>query len=183
MPASPVYAEVFKLNNAPAQTVARSGSARAATLHARVVRDGQRKYRLAGQPFTAGDELLSAPAEEFVRQVCRNLLGRIETADEMAAWLPLLNGKEKRQAFLRDIEQSDECRLLNKYAVYDLRNDPLELKPADPRTRPEQWDEYRRQVAVMQEIDACARAGEPLLTNEADEQIILKRLQDLGYVE
>jgi hypothetical protein len=80
------------------------------------------------------------------------------------------------------IEDSDEWRLLDKHATYDLRRDPLEerpLAPHDSATR----DDFARQLAIMAEIDAAQRAGAPLLTNQADEQLILKRLQDLGYVE
>lgn len=183
LPTRPAYAEVSKLNNDPTSAVAQSGGARVSTLHARVLRYEQCKYRLAGQPFMVSGELLSAAADDFVRQVCRNLLGRIEKPDDVAAWQPMLESTQKRQTLLRSIEDSDECRLLDKHAVYDLRSDPLEIKPLDARSRPHVWDEYRQQAAVMQDIDACARPGEPLLTSQADEQIILKRLQDLGYVE
>lgn len=183
LPVRPAYAEVSKLNNDPTSAVAQSGGTRVTTLHARVLRHEKRKYRLAGQPFMVSEELLSAPADEFVRQVCRNLLGRIETPDDSVVWRPMLESPQKRQTLLRSIEESDECRLLAKYAMYDLLSDPLEIKPLDARSRPHLWDEYKQQVAIMQEIDACARPGEALLTSQADEQIILKRLQDLGYVE
>ena len=185
LPRRPAYAEVLKLNNDPTKPVAQSGGQRQATLHARVLRYPERKHRLAGQPTILGAILEQEP-EDIVKLICRHLLGRIETADDAAAWLPIyrdasLPRRDKWAALMRAIADSDEYRLLNKYAVYDLRSDPLEVKPIAPQQAG--WDDYRAQVAIMQAIDQCARPGEPLLTNEADEQVILKRLQALGYVE
>lgn len=188
LPPRAAYAEVTKLNNDPLQRVGRVGGERVAALHARVLRYPERKYRLAGQAGDPDAALLDGPADVVVREVCRRLLGRAETDDDRARLLPIvgdgtLPAERKLAALQAAIAATDEWRLLDKYAVYDLQRDPLETKPLDPRGRPTEWQEFQQQLAIMDAIDAGQRPGSSLLTNEADEQLILKRLQDLGYVE
>jgi arylsulfatase len=183
----PAYAEFWTLTHTPAAGDPTFHPDAASILRFRMLRQAQRKFMLAGQPFSLSD-LQGAPHDEVVRAVARRLLGRLEQEEDTAAWLPTLQKAgvtetERHKALLRYIESSAEYRQLHKYAIYDLGSDPLEVKPLDAHARPADWDIYQQQLAVMTAIDAYARPGEPLLTNEADEQVILKRLQDLGYVE
>ncbi len=188
LPARPAYAEVSKSSNDPSRPVGQTGSERAATIHARVLRYPQRKYRLAGEDCALDERIFDRPPDEAVRFICRSLLGRIETVDDAARLTSFLQdgrraGAQRLAALTEAIVASDEWRLLDKLAAYDLQRDPLETKPINPRSGDALWAEYRAQVGIMQAIAAAARPGAPLLSNEADEQVILKRLQDLGYVE
>ncbi len=183
----PAYAEFWTLTHTPAAGDPAFHPDVSSILRFRMVRYGQRKFFLAGQPF-AQSELQGMSQDGVVRAVARRLLGRLEQSDDAAAWLPILQNPalaetERHKALLRHIEGSFEYKQLHKYAIYDLSGDPLEVQPTDPRARPADWAAYQQQIDVMSAIDRCARPGEPLLTNEADEQVILKRLQDLGYVE
>ncbi len=188
LPLRPAYAEVTKLNNDAWRRVGRVGGERVAALHARVLRYPDRKIRLVGQAGDVRPDWLTGAPETVVRELCRRLLGRAERADDMARLLPILSdasmtAERKAAALQQAIADSDEWKLLDKYAVYDLQRDPLEVRPRDPRRRAADWQEYSRQLAIFHAIDAAQRPGDPLLTSEADEQLILKRLQDLGYVE
>jgi arylsulfatase A-like enzyme len=181
------YAEFWTLTHTPAAGDPTFHPDVSSILRFRMLRDPQRKFFLAGQPFAASD-LDGLAHTAVVEHIARRLLGRLEQPEDGAAWLPLLqNGtapeKDRRQTLLRLVENSYEYKHLHKHAVYNLHDDPLEVKPLDPRRSTAEWEVYRQQIDIMAAIDRGARAGEPLLTNEADEQIILKRLQDLGYVE
>ena len=188
LPEQPAYAEVSTLNNDPNKPVGQAAGGREATLRFRLLRHARRKYHLAGQLFSLDDIPAGAAPAEVIRLLCRDLLGRIERQEDVATWLPILQDSSvpdqaRRRMLLALIERSDEYRFLVKYAIYDLEHDPLEVKPIDPRRRASDWEAYRKQVQIMLDIDQQARPGEPLLTNEADEEIILKRLRNLGYVE
>ncbi len=154
---------------------------RESTLRFRVLRYATRKYHLAGQLFSLDDIPPGSAPAEIIRMLCRNLLGRIDRPDDLAAWLPALQGESppeqsRLRTLVERIERSDEYSFLVKYAIYDLDHDPLEVKPVDPRRRASDWDAYRKQVEIMQSIDRQARPGEPLLTNEADEELGLRRI-------
>lgn len=188
LPPQAAYAEVTKLNNAPMQRVGQVSGARVATLHARVLRYPDRKYRLAGRAGDLDAALLAGTPAAAARAVCQHLLGRAERAEDMQRLLPILGNpalspQDMAAALLESVAETDEWRLLDKYAVYDLRRDPLEENPRDPRRRPVDWHTYEEQLTIMNTIDAAQRPGSPLLTSEADEQLILRRLQDLGYIE
>jgi hypothetical protein len=184
----PAYAEFWTLTHAEVAGGPIFDPDLSSILRFRVLRYPERKFFLAGQPFTLTADMETLPPEDIVGIIARNLLGRLERPEDFQHWLPLLQnqalvGSARLQAVVRAVEDSYEYGNLHKYAVYDLRRDPLEQKPLDPRTRPADWAEYQQHLAVMAEIDRCSRPGELLLTNEADEQVILKRLQDLGYIE
>jgi hypothetical protein len=187
LPRRPAYAEVSRSNNDPTRPVAQTAGERIATVHARVLRYPERKYRLAGEFDVVDSEVFLREPADFLRLVCRFMLGRVETADDAARLMPIYQNpslsRDEKWATLSDlIKTSDEWRLLDKYAVYDLQSDPLEVKPLDPFGR-RRWNAYWEHVLIMRKIHDAARPGAPLLTSDADEQVILKRLQDLGYVE
>ena len=145
--------------------MAQQAGERAVTLRWRVLRYPERKFCLAGQPFDSGDIEGLAP-DEAVRRLARRLLGRIERPANAAAWLPVLEDTsvapaQRARNVVQLIENSDEFRLLNKYAIYDLKRDPLELAPADPRRQRGAWDTYQQQVEIMQEIDRLCPPGRP----------------------
>ena len=183
----PAYAEFWTLTHTPAAGDPAFHPDVSSILRFRMLRHAQRKFFLAGQPFSLND-LQGVPQDGVVREMARRLLGRLEQAEDTTAWLPILQKTglaetERHKALLRHIEGSTEYKQLHKYAIYDLTSDPLETKPIEPHARAADWADYQQHLDVMAAIDGYARSGEPLLTNEADEQVILKRLQDLGYVE
>jgi arylsulfatase A-like enzyme len=189
LPVRPAYAEVSKSNNDPGRPVGQTSGERISTIHARVLRYPERKYRLVGAAEALDAGVLDLPPDEALRLICRRLLGRIETPADAAQLASVLQRRDTRrqqwQALMAQIHNSDEWRMLDKHAVYDLAHDPLEERPiaAAKSSGAASWADYERQIAILDEIDAAQRPGAPLLTNLADEQVILKRLQDLGYVE
>jgi arylsulfatase A-like enzyme len=188
LPERPAYAEFWTLTHTPAAGDPQFHPDVSPVLRLRMVRYPDHKYILAGQPLPPHDALAGLPPREIVRRLARDMLGRPESAADDAAWLPILTTHsipptERLARLLRQIEASDEFRRLHKHALYDLRRDPLETKPTDAQADAALWADFSQRVAIMNEIAGAARQGEPILTNEADEQVILKRLQDLGYVE
>jgi arylsulfatase A-like enzyme len=186
LPERAAYAEFWTLTHTPAAGDPQFHPDISPVLRFRMVRYADHKAILAGRLFAVDELDAGLPPEDTVRLVARNLLGRPESPEDAAAWLPVLSTssshvRERLARLLRQIEASDEFKNLHKYALYDLRRDPLETKPVDARAG--DWAQYQKHLAMMDEIDNAARPGAPLLTNEADEQVILKRLQDLGYVE
>ena len=154
----------------------------------RSLRYPERKYMLVGKHIDVSDQMLAAPAADLLRTLFHDLLGRRASDEDTAEWLPQIEAIppsdiNKRRALLRRFEQSGEFQHLPRYAVFDLRSDPLELKPSDARSKPALWADYQPQLEAMLELDRHERPGKPLITNEADEEIILKRLQGLGYVD
>jgi arylsulfatase A-like enzyme len=186
--ARPAYAETSTVFKDPALAHDDPASQRQPTLRYRIVRYPDAKYTLVGQAVTAGDDMLAAPDGDFVHQLFTNGLGRRPGDGESSQWLQLVQSipagdPTRRRALVERFEQAGEFKHLPKYAIFDLQSDPLENKPIDARRKPADWAAYQQQLAIIAEIGRGARAGEPLLTNEADEQVILRRLQDLGYVE
>jgi hypothetical protein len=155
----------------------------------RMLRYDKRKVHLTGQFVHADRKWLAAPTETFVRNLYRDVFGRFEGSAGMAWWLDKLDDEKnapdvrRRQAILHDFENSAEGAKTPKYAIYDLKRDPLEENPRTPASSPLFWLEYKPQMRLIQNIERNAHAGAPLLAPEGDEETVRKRLQALGYVE
>ena len=188
LPEQAAYAEISTVYKDPTDNRQEPGTGRYPIIRYRMLRYPHRKYWLVGKPVTADDETLVAPTEELLQVLFHDILGRRPTPEESAQWLKRIEDIPatdiaRRRALVQDFERSGEFRHLPKYAMFDLLRDPLELKPVDARQKTTLWVEYAPQLAIMNEIDQNAREGEPLVSNEADEAVILRRLQGLGYVE
>ena len=196
LPERPVYSEIYhRLQRAGAidaagdpDLVSDSGVAIPSAVRFRTVRYPARKYWLVGQAGPFPDAELLQPPEEVVFSLFRILLGRRPSDEEHARWLGKLAGLPAsdlaaRRALAVQFETSDAFRAVPKYAIGDLRRDPLETRLVDARLKPADWTDYQTKLDMILYLDRVARAGAPLQTNETDEQIILKRLADLGYVE
>jgi hypothetical protein len=186
LPERAVYAEISKsyLDAGGVVDVA----LRVPLIRYRALRYPDRKYLLVGKHIEITDELLGAPAESFFLFLVRDILGRRETQPDTDQWLPLIQAVPSsdlagRRALLRRFEESGEFEHTPRYAIYNLQRDPLEVKPTDARRNPHDWQEYQAELDAILAIEREGRPGGPLMTNEADEVVILKRLQDLGYVE
>jgi hypothetical protein len=188
LPEQPVYAEIWSQSRLAREGIEPTDVEVTAFPRQRILRYPERKYLLAGKHMAISDEMLAAPANVLWQTLYRDLLGRMPSAVEQEMWLPRIQAASpadtgRRRALVRRFEAAGDFRSFPKYAIYDLLRDPLEIKPAGPRLKPADWAAYQPQLDLMLEIDACARQGEPLVSNAADEEVILKRLQGLGYVE
>jgi arylsulfatase A-like enzyme len=188
LPAQPAYAEISTVYKDPTAQIAEQGPERRPMIRYRTLRYPDRKYWLVGKPVTMTDDILSAPAEDMLDVLFHDLLGRPSAEPENEEWLKRIQAAPatnvaRRRALVERFEAAGEFKYLPKYAIYDLARDPLELKPSDARQKPADWADYQKQMEIMIEIDGNARAGEPLVSNESDEQVVLKRLQGLGYIE
>lgn len=184
----PAYAELWTLTHTPNPGDPQFHNAISPVLRHRMLRYPDRKYYLVGRPGALADEDLGGSDERFVTALFSHMLGRFATTEETETWLSRVRkappgDRNARLALVQRFVSGGEFRHFPKYAVFDLVHDPLEEKPRVLHEGADGWDEYARALATMVELDEHARAGEPLMTNEADEQVILKRLQDLGYVE
>lgn len=193
LPERPVYAEIFTSarqahDDGAAPCAPQTGAATGAVPRHRMLRYPDRKYYLVGRPAALADEDLCGPDERFVAALFSHMLGRFATDDEAEVWLSRVRkvppgDREARRELIQRLLSGGEFRDFPKYAVFDLASDPLEERPRALNEGAHGWDEYERALATMMELDEHARAGEPLVTNESDEQVILKRLQELGYLE
>jgi hypothetical protein len=186
MPNQAAYAEMSTVFRDPLLPIDDPAARRHPMIRYRAVRYPQRKYWLVGKPITWSDKLLMQPAEELVGMLFHDVLGRRSGEDEEQHWLTRARSATdiaKRRALVQRFEQSGEFTQLPKETIYDLGNDPLEVKPVNARRNEADRGAFSEQLAVINEIDAAARAGEPLISSQADEQVILARLQGLGYVE
>jgi arylsulfatase A-like enzyme len=159
-----------------------------AAVRFRTLRYPECKYWLVGQAGAFPEEDLLLPPEQFVHALFRIIAGRPPSETELRTWLQDVaavagSDAQARRALAERFETSGQFRTLPKYAIYDLRRDPLETRPVDARLKTADWEDYQAKLDMMLYLDREARQGAPLVTNEADEQIVLKRLADLGYVE
>ncbi len=187
LPDRPAYAEITADYRDPTALIGEPGTQRHPMIRYRTLRYPQRKYLLTGKEAAVSAGALVSPADDFLKTLFNDVLGRPPSDDEARQWLALIQATPAtataRQALVERFQHSGESATLPKYAILDLAGDPLEQKPRDAQRQPGDWADFGRQLNVMIEIDREARQGEPLVSSETDEQIILKRLQGLGYVE
>ncbi len=189
MAGRPAYAEIWATLSGRREEDSDTGTALHEALpRYRILRYPERKYWLTGKHMAVTDAMLDLPAADLLTVLFHDLLGRPARPSERETWLPVIQAipatdPARRRALVRRFETTDELRYLPQFAIHDLRHDALEQKPIDPRLKPADWAEYQPQLETMLEIDRCARPGDPLVLHQDDEQIILRRLRDLGYVE
>lgn len=183
---APVYAEMSTVYRDPLESGDEPSVRRDPLLRYRIVRYPDRKYWLTGRPDTWSNEELCYPTPEFVALLFRRECGRHPTAGESEPWVGLAAKSCKsadRGSIVQRFRQSGELRQLPQRTIYDLQRDPLEERPLNAEKHVDDRAYFDTQAALMEAIDAAARAGEPLITQESDEQVIIKRLQGLGYIE
>ncbi len=188
LPERAIYAEMSTEFKDPMSAAEDPASRRDPTLRYRILRYPHCKYWLVGKPVVWDDALLAAPPEAIVKTLFLDVLGRRPGADEEKRWTAQAQAiaagdVARRRALVQRFEGAGEFRNLPKYSVFDLTGDPLEVKPRDARAQPALWAAFEEQIAIMDGIERSARAGGPLISSAADQQVILERLRDLGYVE
>jgi len=148
------------------------------------------KYLLTGSTFALTRQIIDAPADLFLRELYRGLLGRFEDGEGFAAWMHRLADADTRpdretvrRAVARGFAQTLEAGPIPKYAIYDLQQDPMEQKPQTPASRRLFWLRYRPHLQQMLAIAGRARPGAPLLRYDTADEIIRQRLAALGYIE
>jgi hypothetical protein len=184
--ARPLYAEVW--STPPGTGWSEDAQSFEPILRYRALRYPERKYILAGRMPALSDDLLSASDEDFIRRLFGDYLERMPTDDELTHWVNALysgerTGLPRRLNLRKEFQSSREHRARRKYALYDLKKDPLETRPTVPLQGTAQWTDFEQQAAIMEELDRSARPGSPLNRPKTDAQIIEERLRSLGYTE
>lgn len=164
----------------------------------RFLRLKHKKYIIYGKT----DDSLPAAAfelsnEEFIKELYHFLLCRTEDPMGFEYYLKNLNlNILSRKDTLNSFLQSDEYKLRKKFVMYDLENDPDEMKPIDPLKDPLLSIEYFKNLDFINSLEKQAIRSEKIFgakleadLNEKDNELYIKedekkikdRLKSLGY--
>lgn len=152
----------------------------------RILRTKNRKYIIYGRPDIYFDKtIFDLHNKEFIRQLYRNILGRIEEKEGLEYWSKFLEMKVKtRKEVIDSFLQSEEHRIKRKFIVFNLENDPEEEDPIDPFKEPlytlESFKFFDNILAIEKQTINTEKIFVKDLNN-SDEEKIKNRLKDLGY--
>jgi membrane-anchored protein YejM (alkaline phosphatase superfamily) len=166
------------------------------SLNYRFIRSENKKYIIYGRPDAfLNMYMFDLSNDEFVKQLYRCILGRIEDKQGLEHWSKDLNSNAiSKKNIINYFLQSEEYQNKRKFSVFELDVDPEELKPIDPLKSFPHTIEFITFINNILASEKNAIISEKVfdgmkkqtsdnlgIKEEEDEKEIKERLKNLGY--